>query len=673
MLVAIAFMALAIPILTASLSLAGTVSKDSRVKTTILQGQYGAQGCTQYATYRLYKEPGYLNGLVLGVPDVYSFNGCTINVTKVSEAQPLIVYLGDIVLPMDASNSIDNSELIDLKTASNTIVDHFQSGMAGGYIRIGVSKFGGGNSSVVDSTDIDIHGDDGFVYVDDAFRSTNQPNYASGAWGGSSGQTGGGLRVDLGGVDNVGINDMSGGWQTTFTLTSQEEVELSFYYNMIQDEDHEQNEYSEVIVTVDALQPGTGGNDYAARITGDGNGGGDQTTGWQLFQTNLGTLNVGTHTLTIGGYSSKKNQIDEATQIFIDDILVEVVCGAACVPFLNATYDTDAEGATYADDTFRGTSQPIYASGAWDAAAGQTGGGLRVMVGGINNNNINDMSGGWQTAFNLAAQQGVQLSFDYNMTLDLDYNTNEYSEVIVTVDALQPGTGGNDYVARITGDGDGGSDQTTGWQTFQVDLGLLSGGVHTLTIGGYNNRKTITREDTEVLIDNVVMTPTCIICTPLLDKNLEGNTPLHDGINGVVQSSCNGNCIVSGINGGASQFNTGLGDRINAPNIMIMITDGDNAPGNSEVAIANASANSGAEIFAIGVGSSVSMDTLNAIASEPDADHVFTTSDYSALLGIIDDLMTAVDASLGIGILVIIESVSPDGTINYSEVILSSP
>ena len=675
MLVAIAFMALAIPILTASLSLAGTISKDSRVKTTILQGQYAAQGCTQYATYRLYKEPGYLNGLVLGVPDVYSFNGCTINVTKVSESQPLIVSFGDIVLTLDNSLSVNSSELDDLKTASNTIVDHFRPGMVNSEIRIGVSRFAVLSDSVVDSTDIDIHGDDGFVYVDDAFRSTNQPNYASGVWGGSSGQTGGGLRVDLGGIDDVGINDMSGGWQTTFTLTSAEEIELSFYYNMIQDEDYESDEYSEVIVTVDALQPGIGSNDYVARLTGNGSGGSEQTTGWQLFQTNLGTLNVGTHTLTIGGYNNKKNDIDEDTQVFVDDIKAEVVCTAACVPFLNATYDGDAEGALYADDTFRGTSQPTYASGGWGATYGQTGGGLRVIVGGINGNDILSMSGGWQTSFNLASQQGVQLSFDYNLTQASDYESDEYGEVIVTVDALQPGTGGNDYVARLTGDGNGGSPQTTGWQTFQVDLGLLSGGARTLTIGGYSNKKTLLNETIEVLVDNVVMTPTCIICTPLLDKNLDGNTPIHDGINSLVAGDpallwfTN---IVGGINGGANQFNTGLGDRINppAPNIMIVITDGDDTVGNSDTDIETASANSGAEIFAIGVGSSVAMDTLNAIASEPDVDHVFTTSDYNAFLGLIDTLVAAVDAALDTGILVTIESVSPDGTINYSEVIL---
>ena len=78
MLVVLSFMALSIPILTAILSLAGTVSIDSRVKTSILKDQYATQGCTQHARYRLFKEMGYADTLIVGIPNEYSFNGCTI-------------------------------------------------------------------------------------------------------------------------------------------------------------------------------------------------------------------------------------------------------------------------------------------------------------------------------------------------------------------------------------------------------------------------------------------------------------------------------------------------------------------------------------------------------------------------------------------------------------------
>lgn len=61
----------------------------------------------------------------------------------------------------------------------------------------------------------------------------------------------------------------------------------------------------------------------------------------------------------------------------------------------------------------------------------------------------------------------------------------------------------NDYVVEVAGNGNGGPPTTTGWQLFQVSLGTLSAGNHTLIVGGYNNKKTYNNESTEVLIDDV--------------------------------------------------------------------------------------------------------------------------------------------------------------------------
>ena len=72
----------------------------------------------------------------------------------------------------------------------------------------------------------------GFSYVDDAFRSTNESNYADGTWGAGLGESGGGLRVVLGGLDDADITDMSGGWQTTFNVSANSTGTLSFRYNM---------------------------------------------------------------------------------------------------------------------------------------------------------------------------------------------------------------------------------------------------------------------------------------------------------------------------------------------------------------------------------------------------------------------------------------------------------
>ena len=72
--------------------------------------------------------------------------------------------------------------------------------------------------------------------------------------------------------------------------------------------------------------------------------------------------------------------------------------------------------------------------------------------------------------------------------------------MLVDVDGTLFGQGGNDYVTRIAGGGD------SGWQTVTLDLGSLSPGNHTLTLGGYNNRKTTTSEATEIRFDDVDLT-----------------------------------------------------------------------------------------------------------------------------------------------------------------------
>ena len=113
----------------------------------------------------------------------------------------------------------------------------------------------------------------------------------------------------------------------------------------------------------------------------------------------------------------------------------------AAVTVLEAHFDADAEGFTYVDDPFRGTSQPTYASGTWLSSGGLSGGGLEVTLGGIDNADIFGMSGGWQRSFSLTSPNSITLSFFYNLSHAGGYETDEYGEVIVTVDALQPGKG----------------------------------------------------------------------------------------------------------------------------------------------------------------------------------------------------------------------------------------
>ena len=197
----------------------------------------------------------------------------------------------------------------------------------------------------------------------------------------------------------------------------------------------------------------------------------------------------------------------------------------ACNIF-SADFTGGAAGLNYVDDAFRNTNQPAYASGQHLPGGGFSGGGLRVLLGGINNDDIDNMSGGWEYSFNLPEAGEVSVSFRYNLIQDMEFESNEYSEALFSFDNTLYGNNGNDYLARIAGNGNGGSDQTTGWQLYQIDLGQISAGNHTLRIGAFNNRKTYNDEITTVLIDDLsidgTVTPTASFTANIADGPAPG-------------------------------------------------------------------------------------------------------------------------------------------------------
>ena len=184
------------------------------------------------------------------------------------------------------------------------------------------------------------------------------------------------------------------------------------------------------------------------------------------------------------------NTTQQSFNIAVDD--VNETTGTTTV--LEAHFDGGTDGFVYVDGTFGGSVTQSYASGLWNPD------GLQVMLGGLNNDDIIDMSGGWQTNFNVSEATEGTLTFRYNMTQAQDYESNEYSEIYFSLNGVAT------QVTRITGNGNGGGEQSTGWQTYEVSIGQLDAGVHTLAIGGYNNQKTHQNESTEILIDDVILT-----------------------------------------------------------------------------------------------------------------------------------------------------------------------
>lgn len=185
------------------------------------------------------------------------------------------------------------------------------------------------------------------------------------------------------------------------------------------------------------------------------------------------------------------------------------VAGTTTTTLLDTGFDAGAAGFAYLDDAFRGTSQPAYADGGWDATGGQTGGGLQLDMPGLNNADIFGRSGGFQTSFSLTEAGPVSLTFSYRLEVASQFENDEYGEVLVALDGNLVGLGANDYVARIAGGGD------SGWTTLTLDLGTLAAGSHTLTLGGYNNKKTAANEDVQVSFDDVKLeVETAVPATP---------------------------------------------------------------------------------------------------------------------------------------------------------------
>ncbi len=184
-------------------------------------------------------------------------------------------------------------------------------------------------------------------------------------------------------------------------------------------------------------------------------------------------------------------------------VLVQVTAVPSGGPIFTAAFNSGQDGFSYGDDLFRGTAQPSYSVGARVTTGGFTGGALRVRLGGINNTAVSGMSGGWRRTFTLTSPTAVTLSFRYNLSQGADYESDEISQVLASLNGVLVGQSPADYVAALTGNGNGGASIGTGWQLFQVSLGVLPAGTHTLTLGGYNSKKTSTSELTTVLIDDV--------------------------------------------------------------------------------------------------------------------------------------------------------------------------
>ena len=313
-------------------------------------------------------------------------------------------------------------------------------------------------------------GSDGFSFVADP----QTPVFTSGS------DTGGELRIDVGGVNNDDILDMLGLWRRGCTLAAAETATLTLQARLIQDSEYESDELSQVLVTVN------GGDTVLATLVGDGNGGVDQDTGLTTFDVPL-NLPAGNSTIALGCFNNKKTFNNETSVCIFDNVSVVPAAG----PLLAADFNLGTDGFSFIDDV----EDPLVTSGQRTASGGSGGsGGLEVSVGGVDNADVLDMVGAWSRSF--SGSGSVVLTVDANLTIAADYESDEFGEVRVTVDSE------TFVISRLTGDGNGGAAQTTGFVTLSEILSLADG-LHQVTLECFNNKKTFNNESTTCVFDNV--------------------------------------------------------------------------------------------------------------------------------------------------------------------------
>jgi VCBS repeat-containing protein len=202
-----------------------------------------------------------------------------------------------------------------------------------------------------------------------------------------------------------------------------------------------------------------------------------------------------------------------------------------------------AAGFVYEDGVL-GTVEPSEESGELDPTGGETGAGLKILLGPGPIQNQVPTSGGWSRDINIPSDTTVDVSFNYRMIMGDGYESSEFGEAIFEIDGIRYGSDQNDSLVHIAGDNTSSGNDDTGWLTADFSV-PLTGGVHSFLLAAYNNRATQTDEFTEVYYDNVSIELTGSAATILgNDTDADGDTLTASIVdstsNGIVQFASNG-------------------------------------------------------------------------------------------------------------------------------------
>jgi len=180
---------------------------------------------------------------------------------------------------------------------------------------------------------------------------------------------------------------------------------------------------------------------------------------------------------------------------------------ASAQTIFDAPFSNGSDGFVYVDDAFLATHAPEYANGERVAGIAGASGVLTITLGNRDSLVVNGMSGGWSRAFVLDRRvRDLRILFRCQLIQASGYEPDELGQIMVMLDGTPLAGSGLDFVARIEGDGDGGTERATGWIVISSTVESVGKGRHVLTIGGYGNKKTAENESTQILIDDVRVT-----------------------------------------------------------------------------------------------------------------------------------------------------------------------
>ena len=118
------------------------------------------------------------------------------------------------------------------------------------------------------------------------------------------------------------------------------------------------------------------------------------------------------------------------------------------------------------------------------------------------------------------------------------------------------------------------------------------------------------------------------------DTNLDS---LQQSIGDIQHVSQSGNNIAAGIAIATEEFT--INGRFSAPQVMLVFTDGQSDSLALTAQSASQASRRGIQLFSVGIGDSVLQSELEAIASDPDVDHVFNVNDFASINTILSALV----------------------------------